>query len=476
MQEKEIRWNTSLLLLSIFIFLTGCDTGEMGIPDPPKPLPRLPSISDKLVAHIYFDATLSMQGFVVPRSTRYTQICYPYLESVIGSGWRDGEAKFFRFGEQVEPINRDTYLRVGSKEFYESTNIYRETFIQKIIDYEDQLVNGQVEASNIPTSSTEMENGISNTPEESTEIVIPTEEVNESREEHRLVIIVTDLFQDNSDINLLVNQLKEKYIENGLEIGLFGLRSQFDGTVYDTGMGEAPMPYRSNPENPETFRPFYLLVLGKHADIAHYFDLLTANGFPESQTIIFSRYLVNPLLSFENFKPEIENLNRDTMAKKSDPQLKKYRITKKNKPSKISAKLKVKFLPHVMQFDSDTLDNLIIVKHAPIRKPNENQLARNCLKVTSTLSINNDGNELSIEFGLDSQSLPNKKVYLYEVTLRPEIDAFREPRWCSDWDMGDERNGSKTLNLLNFVRDLMHVTVRRHNPEIAKFYYYIEKR
>ena len=240
-------------------------------------------ISDRLIARICFDATLSMQGFVVPRSTRYTQMC-PYLESVIVSGWRDGKVDFFRFGEQVESIDRGTYLKAGSVDFYDDKNINRETFIQKIIDYEDQLDGGQMEASKISEAS--------------------TEEVNESRKENRLVVIVTDLFQDNSDINLLVNQLKGK-IKNGFEVGLFGLRSQFDGTVYDTGIGEAPMPYQSDPKDPETFRPFYLLVLGRYADIAHYFDRLKANN-PDAKTIIFSRYLVSPLLSFDGAKIKTE--------------------------------------------------------------------------------------------------------------------------------------------------------------------------
>ena len=75
----------------------------MGIPDLPEPLSDLPPISDKLVARIYFDATLSMQGFATPGSTHYTRIC-PSLESVIVSGWNDETVNFFWFGEQVEPI------------------------------------------------------------------------------------------------------------------------------------------------------------------------------------------------------------------------------------------------------------------------------------------------------------------------------------------------------------------------------------
>ena len=469
MQEKEIRWKTSLLPFSIylcfFIFLTNCDNGKgPGIPEFQDNTSDIThgDISDRLVARIYFDATLSMQGFVVPGSTRYTQIC-PYLESVIVSGWKDGEIVFFRFGEQVEPINRGIYLQAGSASFYENENINRETLIQKVIDYENPSVGGQIEASK--------------TPEELPEVVTPTEDVNESGEENRLVVIVTDLFQDNSDITLLVNQLKEKYIKSGLEIGLFGLRSQFDGTVYDTGIGETPMPYRSDPKNPKTFRPFYLLVLGRHADIAHYFDLLTANGFPEAQTIIFSRYLVSPLLSFEGAAIEPpENLNSDTIAQNPDPRLKEFRITKKGKPSKISATLEYVPLPHVMLFDSDTLDDFTIAKHAPMGETDESQKAQDCLQVTSTLSRNEVGNELTVDFSLDSRSLPDKAIYLYEVTLRPGIDSYQAPDWCSEWDMGTARDGSKTLNLVNFVRDLSQVTARMHRPIIAKFHCYIEKR
>ncbi len=246
-------------------------------------------------------------------------------------------------------------------------------------------------------------------------------------------------------------------------------------------LGGAPLPYRSTPNDPETFRPFYLLVLGRHADIAHYFDRLIATGFSDAtddvNTVIFSQYLVNPLLSFEDATiDKLENLNRDKIAEKPDPRVKEYRITDKNKPSQISAKLKFMLLPHVMSFDSDTLDDSITVKHSLNGTPDVTQKAKNCLKVTSPLLQNDGSNELSIGFTLDSQSLPRKRIYLYEVILRPGIDTFKEPEWCSDWDMRDERNGAKTLNLVNFVRDLTQVTARMHQPQIAKFHCYIKKK
>ncbi len=471
MSEKEIVWKVSFTSLSIylcfFLFLTSCETSKnSGIPDfeddtsKHSPVP----ISDRLVARIYFDATLSMQGYVVPGSTRYTQMCR-YLESVIVSGWENATINFYRFGEEVEAIDRSTYLNLSRPGFYENNKIFRETFIQKIIDHEAQLTPDEVEESI--------------TTEESTETATIREETNNIGEKSPLVVIVTDLFQDNGDLTVLVTQLKEQYIKKGYEVGLLGLRSEFDGTVYD--LGGVPLRYQNTLENPETYRPFYLLVLGKHADIARYFDRLIATGISDAtddvNTVIFSRHLVNPLLSFENATIDnLENLNRVSIANNPDSRVKEYRITDKKKRSQISAKLKLELLSYVMPFDSDELDDLISAKHPPNDIPDISQKAKNCLTVTSTLLKNNDSNELSVEFTLDSQSLLRKRIYLYEVTLGPDIDSFKEPDWCSEWDMGNERNGAKTLNLVNFVHGLSQATALIHEPIIAKFHFYIEKR
>ena len=194
-----------------------------------------------------------MQGFVVPDSTHYTRICSS-LESVIVSGWRDETVNFFRFGEKVEPIDRSTYLQAGYESFYEEEDIFGKTYIEKVIENEAQFVNTDI--------------GTSSTPEDTAEIDandIPQEAAEADNTEGLLVVIVTDLFQDNSDITRLIDHLKEKYIQKGHDIGLFGLRSQFDGTVYDIGIGpESSMRYQG-------IRPFYLLVLGKHADICSLF-------------------------------------------------------------------------------------------------------------------------------------------------------------------------------------------------------------
>ena len=481
MQEKEIRWKTSLfavLHLCFFIFLTSCDTGKgPGVPEFQNDISDLTpgDISDQLVARIYFDATLSMQGFVVPGSTHYTRIC-PSLESVIVSGWEDETVNFFRFGEKVEPIDRSTYLQAGYESFYEQAHIFRRTYIEEVIRHEEQFVNAQMGASSTPEDTTETD--INDTPETTMEGITPTETVNERKKEGQLVVIVTDLFQDDSDITLLIDHLKEKYIKKGSEVGLFGLRSQFDGTVYDIGIGEgSSLRYRSNPGNPETFRPFYLLVLGRHADIAHYFGLLKANN-PDAKTIIFSQYLVDSLLSIDGdlIKLELDNLNEVTL-KSVPPHVKQFRIVNDSIPAGISAKLAYDgTLRHAMFFDADTFEPSIMAKDKLMGKTKENPEARECLKVKPTLLKNEDGSELTVDFELESQSLGGEAIYLYEVTLSPNVDKYEVPSWCSNWDMGTERDGAQTLNLVNFVSQLSQVTARRHHPKIAKFHFYIEKR
>ena len=276
--------------------------------------------SERLNARIYFDATLSMQGFVNPGSTHYTSLCLDLESAVIVGDWSDEKVELFRFGVQVKPIERENYWRVAIPEFYEDKDINRQTFIQEVINYEgEKSINSEKTNPFV---------------EEQTEHIESDETISESQETNRLVVIVTDLFQDKSDINILVAQLKEKIIKNGLEVGLLGIRSHFDGIVYDTGIGEAPIPYQSDLENPETFRPFYLLVLGRYADIVHYFDCLIAKGFPEAQTVIFSQYLVSSLVSFKEVSENSisrDNLNIHNFVDGQDPRLKQFRIVKNSK-------------------------------------------------------------------------------------------------------------------------------------------------
>ena len=423
------------IYLCFLIFLVGCEScdGTSSAPDPPD-IDIIPPPSDKLTVRIYFDATVSMQGFVVANPwTHYTRIL-SYLESVVLSGWTDGKADFYRFGTQVEPIDRATYLQVAAPGFYDDREINQETLIQEVIDYE-------------------------------------TKKGADFDEANSLVVIVTDLFQAKNDVNLLVAHLKEKYLREDLAVGLLGVRSQFDGIIYDIGLGSDPVPYRSDMENPESFRPFHLLVLGRYADIAHYFDRLTASGFPEAKTVIFSRHLVNSLVSSESASiGSIENLVLvESLVRPPEARLKQFRIRTNSDTAKFSATLEYTPLPHAMSFDLNPLESVVIAKHVPAGQTEESPAAQKCLKVSPMLL-----DELTVDVSI-ARDLP-KGIYLYEVILSPKIDGYRLPVWCADWDMGQVFDGSKTRNLGNFVETLSQATAKVHQPKIAKLDFYIQKK
>ena len=267
-KTKSSRFYVYLWMLIVIGTCQSCDKEH--VPVLPQPRESDPSqkdydgtLSDVLRVRIYFDATGSMKGFVVPGRTQYTRII-PYLESTVLSGWSDGKTEFFRFGKWVEPIDRTAYLRLKYPESY-IDEISRQTFIQKVIDYELK----------------------------ETEETRETQEPSDNGKPERLVVIVTDLFQAENDINLLVAPLKDKYLKTNHAVGLLGIRSQFDGFVHDSRF------HKSEIENPESFRPFYLLALGNHADVAQYFDTLVSAGSFDAKAVIFSRHLTRSLATLD---------------------------------------------------------------------------------------------------------------------------------------------------------------------------------
>lgn len=463
MITRKTRFWQFAICLCVLIFLASC--GES--PEIPKQpdIDRLPTpgaISEPLTARIYFDATVSMKGFVVPGATDYTRM-RSHLESAVLTGWTDGKAKFFRFGTKVEPITeRTNYLKVAHPGFYDDETINKKTLIQEVIDYETQEVNNR-EAANNDNDEVNNNHEVANNSHD---------EANKNHDEtNSLAVIVTDLFQDEGDINRLVAQLKEKYLQKELAVGLLGIRSQFDGTVYDAGINVPPIDHQGD-------RPFYLLVLGRHADIAYYFDQIKAE-FDESKTVLFSPYLVNSLVASEGASvSSIENLVRvESLGKPPDDRLKQFRIRDNSDTAKFPATLEYIPLPYTMSFDPDQLEVSIIAKHVQDSQTVGNRVDPKYvipkLKLLEGAEVKKG--ELTLEVSLPPD-LQQKRVYLYEVALSPSIDAYQIPAWCSEWDMGLTRDGSKTLNLLNLVKYLSQVTVQMYKPRIAKFYFYIQKR
>jgi len=208
LMDSPITW-----FLAGAILLAGCSRPA----PPPEDLFEAPvpacglSASEKLQVRVYVDASGSMQGFTVPQPTsRYVQFLQE-LRLGVGTRWGAGQVQCFRFGERVAPI--PNLLAGLEPAFYQD----RETRIDEPL--------GKADA-------------------------------------RALTILVTDLFQNNADVVALIEALRAKFMPARLALGIWGLRSEFDGRIYGVGPTSLNFVYRSKGD-PKTFRPFYLIAAGR---------------------------------------------------------------------------------------------------------------------------------------------------------------------------------------------------------------------
>lgn len=433
--------------------ILSCDDGsDKCIPDLPTQFDQsnmnLERASQALSAHIFVDTTASMKGFTVPGSTNYTR-ALPYLESAVLTGWVDSTIKFFRFGTWVEPIDRTTFIKLRFSKSY-SDEIGLKTFIQKAVDYESQESRENTGKQDAPKDG----------------------------RASRLVVILSDLFQSDSDFNLLVRLFKEKYLKNNLSVGILGFRSEFDGFIYDLGPGLGPRKYKSETGNPDSFRPVYLLALGRHEDIAYYFDTVTAAVSLDAKTIIFSPFLTDRLLTFEDTTlSDVDSLIQDDITgSEHNPRLKQLQLVGNPDSAKFSTQLKIVPIPHTMFSELDQIEAKVLAKRCVENRTEVSTEAQACLDIKTSLTQD----AIKLDANLTPKSLPHNGVFLYEVTLRPDLTGFRVPEWCSTspngWDMGLEFDGSRTLNLSNLVNSLSMTTLQIHQPIIVgKLYFYLQK-
>ncbi|WP_373478992.1 hypothetical protein [Geminocystis sp.] len=93
----------------------------------------------------------------------------------------------------------------------------------------------------------------------------------------KLTIIVTDLEGDDggkiAEV-LAQNYLNKEQKNQDYTVGIWAVKSQFNGIIYNPNTGKAKFNYSTEGKTEEAFRPFYVLFIGKYEQIANYFDEL----------------------------------------------------------------------------------------------------------------------------------------------------------------------------------------------------------
>jgi hypothetical protein len=448
-----------LLLLGVLVTALIGASCRRKLCEPPPAVDEhdlFPGITEKLSVDVYLDATLSMKGFVTAGTESYFQQTLPILESAVISGWSGGKANFFKFGNDVAALEGRGHLKASNAEFYADRNYNTKTFIEKVID--------------------------------------------KAQTKH-LTIIITDLYQNDADVNQLSDKLRDKYIANGLAIGVYAVKSQFNGPIYDVGPNNYSFTYKTDNAEPKTFRPFYLLALGSHADIQKYFEGLEQSGFSAfpaeiKRQVIFSPYLTASPPDFENANitatKKLSRLARGTLLPPSvkDARVREFKIVGDADEAGFASEMKFNFLPYLVDTSPNLEPDIAAWKcdEKSAQTAQGGQLVESLsAREAFTLSKSNlerESNVLQFEAQIKPKALPGTGNYCYRIILRPA--TYQLPRWISEWNLNIGQieaarsnkqgfDGSKTYNLQRFLNTIWGATQDRHRPKLTTIFCYFQR-
>jgi hypothetical protein len=389
-----------------------------------------------------------MRGFTETDSFSFYQQTIPLLESSIINNLK-GEKVFYKFGNKSEVLKDRDYLLSQKPSFYADANFNTKTLIENVL---------------------------------------------ENANPQSLTVVVTDLFQNNADVNQLSEKIKSKFITANLAVGVLGIKSQFKGMVYDVGSNNYTFPYQSSDE--ATFRPFYILAFGSHANIARYFDALEQDGvksFPAKQRVILSPNLTDKLASYLGAdvvdKKNINELSGTIVS--NDQNLNnfgEFRVRDGAKPAAVEVQLPFRQLPGTVnlseQLEPEVSSLLCATAQSTDAKYTSSFApqpeASQALDINAKI-IKPGGIDLKINIA--PEKLEKSGVNAFHLILRPKQSVL--PDWVGEWNMTDsdvsvwhknpkQFDGSRTYNLQHFLQTLWATTENIHKSKVADLYLYVK--
>lgn len=323
-------------------------------------------------------------------------------------------------------------------------------------------------------------------------------------ENDTLLAIVTDLDQADGDVTILLKKIQQTYLNRDkpdYAMGVWAIKSEFVGKVYIQKPGELEDPFKFDGE-----RPFYVIFVGRYQDINRYFNNLANNGLPDtSKLVIFSPTSMVKQVSY--LDQEIDTLPPETQASLEPWRLKhkNVKLQKKDQNSQLwdissgqtnNVNIRDSVNLHTVDFTLPLEVNSIIAKpdikvfnrfSKDFVKSNEfledDSSLKSAMKLDQwNIGIDNTNKQGKLSFvsTIQPDKFPEPGIHLY--TLDIVATRFQEQEWWNDWNWNASRDnpqdGSKTHNLLNFLRGLTTITnniMKDNPPTIGRFCYAIQK-
>ncbi|WP_309736051.1 hypothetical protein [Chamaesiphon sp. OTE_75_metabat_556] len=356
---------------------------------------------------IFVDASGSMTGYVNSSGSDYSS-AVNFLDSIFDPQ----QTKYFSFDSTAKSINRDTFFDSARQpSFYKG----KDSKIDVALD-------------------------------------------SEQGRKSSLVAIVTDLEQDKGDVNRIVQKLATYIQKPNSALGLVGIKSNFNGTVYN--LNNSAFSYSKE-------RPFYLLAIGNEAEVSKLIGKFKTKFAKSAQTIIFRQqlpgdelaYLKLPGAKVESLRGKLsfpQSLQQDIRVERGDQLIELLEIDKRAREPLTGLNYELNFPANeggtVPTIATSRLQvNKVLAYDPKTKKMEENTTATKALK----LNLTQQGKTATVNVTIEAQDLP---VGMYYMTADLPTAGLIAPDSWKSWhqDINKSRNndGSKTMGLLDFIDSL----------------------
>ena len=417
-----------ILYLFCCIFLTpifsGCAVDETSSTEIPSIVfaPSEQGENKTTDIDVYWDATYSMKGYTTIAQDNAYRALPDDLDDI---GNSMGNIKFYGFGKDIKPLEGREHRKFADSASYDETI----TAIYNVVENADA---------------------------------------------NHLSIIITDLFESDSDWSNVTKQLKEKYFSQHLSVAIIGIKNPFKGEIFDVGLNAAKFDYDSG-NDPAKYRPFYMFILGQDSEVKKFIQLWK-NRYAktnEVQYLVFSENLMDKAADLSNMEiKDSNNIFSDEQLSLPNQTLKEYDIDSLDENSSLTASFNYSPATDGCNLDMNKLSPDIKVWVLKDGQWQESEQSGD-IKCTFKADESQEGNYLiSVNFTGEKTLTPNS-INLIHIAIKPEDTGLILPDWIRAWNMDSSAvnmgqfDGSKTVNFLHIAESLKDSVLSTAQPSLV---------
>ena len=417
-----------ILYLFCCIFLTpifsGCAVDETSSTEIPSIVfaPSEQGENKTTDIDVYWDATYSMKGYTtIAQDNAYRAL--PDDLDDIGSSM--GNIKFYGFGKDIKPLEGREHRKFADGASYDETI----TAIYNVVENADT---------------------------------------------NHLSIIITDLFESDSDWSNVTKQLKEKYFSQHLSVAIIGVKNPFKGEIFDVGLNAAKFDYDSR-NDPSKYRPFYMFILGQDSEVKKFIQLWK-NRYAktnEVQYLVFSENLMDKAADLSNMEiKDSNNIFSDEQLSLPNQTLKEYDIDSLDENSSLTASFNYSPATDGCNLDMNKLNPDIKVWVLKDGQWQESEQSGDIKCIFKPDESQQDNYLVSVNFTGEKTLTPNS-INLIHIAIRPEDTGLILPDWIRAWNMDSSAvnmgqfDGSKTVNFLHIAESLKDSVLSTAQPSLV---------